>query len=500
MAMQQHMVARQQMSQQLRMTPQLQQAIKLLQLSRMELISLVQQEMVENPVLEEVADNYEVESLRDQDDNVGEGTILKNDPDEMVPSVKADERDMSNVDWENYIDSFSSPMPTSSYKGLSTEDMPGLEQTLSTSESLVDALLEQLRETDFDEAQQYIALVLIGNLNDQGYLKGQSVEEIALDVGAELEDVEIVLDVLQGFEPMGVFARDLQECLLIQLERLHPRDKLARKIVEEHIPNLERKSYGKIARALSVSQDEVLDAARVIASLEPIPGRDFEVDDARYITPDIYIKYMGGEYVVVLNEDGLPKLKISSYYKRELSKGKQQSTGDKAGDKKQDEVQDYIQDKLRGAKWLIRSIYQRQSTIMKVTESILKFQRDFFDHGVEHLRPLVLRDVADDIEMHESTVSRVTTNKYVHTPRGIFELKFFFNSSITKHDGEDLASEAVKAKIREIISNENPKKPFSDSKIVQILAKENIDIARRTVAKYREMMGILSSAKRKQLL
>ena len=496
MAMQQHMVARQQMSQQLRMTPQLQQAIKLLQLSRMELISLVQQEMVENPVLEEVADNYEVESLRDQDHNVGEGTILKNDPDEMVPSVKADERDMSNVDWENYIDNFSSPMPTSSYKGLSTEDMPGVEQTLSTSESLVDALLEQLREIDFDESQQYIALMLIGNLDEQGYLTGQSVEEIALDVGVELEEVEIVLDVLQGFEPIGVFARDLQECLLIQLERLHPRDRLARKIVEEHIPNLERKSYGKIARALSVSQDEVLDAARVIAALEPIPGREYEGDEARYITPDIYIRYMGGEYVVVLNEDGLPKLKISSYYKQELSKGKQQTTGDK----KQDEAQDYIQDKLRGAKWLIRSIYQRQSTIMKVTESILKFQRDFFDHGVEYLRPLVLRDVADDIEMHESTVSRVTTNKYVHTPRGIFELKFFFNSSITKHDGDDLASEAVKAKIRDIISGENPKRPFSDSRIVEILAKENIDIARRTVAKYREMMGILSSAKRKQLL
>lgn len=496
MAMQQHMVARQQMSQQLRMTPQLQQAIKLLQLSRMELISLVQQEMVENPVLEEVADNYEVESLRDQEQNVGEGKLLKSDPEEMVPSVKADERDMSNVDWENYIDSFSSPMPTSSYKGLSTEDLPGVEQTLSTSESLVDALLQQLREIDFDETQQYIALILIGNLNEQGYLKGQSVEEIALDVGVELEAVEIVLDVLQGFEPIGVFARDLQECLLIQLERLHPRDKLARKVVEEHIPNLERKSYGKIARALSVSQDQVLDAARVIAGLEPRPGREFEGDDARYITPDIYIKHMGGEYVVVLNEDGLPKLKISNYYKRELSRGKQPSSGDK----KQDEAQDYIQDKLRGAKWLIRSIYQRQSTIMKVTESILKFQRDFFDHGVEHLKPLVLRDVADDIEMHESTVSRVTTNKYVHTPRGIFELKFFFNSSITKHDGEDLASEAVKAKIREIISNENPKKPFSDSKIVQILAKENIDIARRTVAKYREMMGILSSAKRKQLL
>ena len=497
MAMQQYMVARQQMSQQLRMTPQLQQAIKLLQLSRMELISKVQQEMVENPVLEEVVDSYEVESLKQQESNVGEGKVREKSSEESVAEVKADERDMTSVDWENYIDSFSSPMPTSSYKGLSTEDMPGLEQTLSTSESLVDFLLEQLREVDFDEQQQYIALILSGNLTQQGYLKGQTVEEIALDVGAELETVEIVLDVLQSFEPIGVFARDLQECLLIQLERLHPKNRIARKIVEEHIPNLERKSYGKIARALSITQAEVLDAARVIASLEPRPGRTYEEDETRYITPDIYIRQMGNEYAVVLNEDGLPKLKISSYYKRELSKGKNGTTN---GDKSKNEAQDYIQDKLRDAKWLIRSIYQRQNTIMKVTESILKFQRDFFDYGVEHLKPLVLRDVADDIEMHESTVSRVTTNKYVHTPRGIFELKFFFNSSITKHGGEDLASEAVKAKIREIISNENPKKPLSDSKIVKILSEENIDIARRTVAKYREMMGILSSSKRKQLL
>ncbi len=498
MAMQQHMVARQQLSQQLRMTPQLQQAIKLLQLSRMELISLVQQELVENPVLEEVGESFEAERLREQELNVGEGKVQERDKHADTPEVSANEQDMANVDWENYIEQFSSPMPTSSYKGLSTDDMPGLEQTLSTSESLVDALLEQLRRVDFDESQQYIALVLIGNLTEQGYLKGQTLEEVAADVGVELEDVEVVLDVLQSFEPLGVFARDLQECLLIQLERYHPKDRLARQIVEEHIPNLERKSYGKIARALNVTKNDVLDAARTIASLEPRPGRGFEANDARYITPDIYIRKAGHEYVAMLNEDGLPKLKISSYYKRELSKSKLADSNMSSA--KKDEAQDYIQDKLRGAKWLIRSIYQRQSTIMKVTESIIKFQRDFFDHGVEHLKPLVLRDVADDIEMHESTVSRVTTNKYVHTPRGIYELKFFFNSSITKHGGDDLASEAVKAKIREIISSEDPKKPFSDARIVKILSEENIDIARRTVAKYREMMGILSSAKRKQLL
>ena len=489
MAMHQQLVARAQMSQQLRMTPQLQQAIKLLQLSRMELISLVQQEMVENPVLEEVAERFEEPASLKR-----EAELEARVPEpaaEAVPEVKADERDMGSVDWENFVDSFSSPLPTNSYKGLSSDDLPGVEQTLSTSESLVDFLLEQMRMIELDEDQQHVALLLVGNLDDAGYLRGQSIEEIAEDAGQEVEFVEDVLDVLQSFEPIGVFARDLRECLLIQLERFHSRDKIAYAVVEHHIPNLERKSYGKIARALSVDKDDVIAAARLIAGLNPRPGRIFENNDARYITPDIYIRYIDGDYAAVLNEDGLPKLKISNYYKSELQK-KRDTNG-------KDEVQDYIQDKLRGAKWLIRSIYQRQSTIVKVTESIIKFQRDFFDKGVEHLKPLVLRDVAEDISMHESTVSRVTSNKYVHTPRGIYELKFFFNSSITKHGGDDLASEAVKAKIREIISGEDPKKPLSDAKIVKILAEENIDIARRTVAKYREMMGILSSAKRKQM-
>ncbi len=489
MAMHQQMVPRTQMSQQLRMTPQLQQAIKLLQLSRMELITLVRQEMVENPVLEEVQESYEAEALYEKEMGV-EQPKAKEKVDE-TKEVKADSSDMNEIDWENYADNFSTPLPSNSYKGLSTSDLPGVEQTLSTSDSLVDALLEQVRMSQLDEDEQYIALLIIGNLDEWGYLKGQTCEEMAVDAGVSTEMVEDVLDILQSFEPVGVCARDLQECLLIQLERFHHGDKVARKLVEEHIPNLERKSYGKIARAMNETQDRIIEAAKLIASLEPRPGRGYEPDDARYITPDIYIKKIGGDFVAVLNEDGLPKLKISQYYKRELQRKREE------GEK--DEVQDYIQDKLRGAKWLIRSIYQRQSTIVKVTESIIKFQYDFFEKGVEHLKPLVLRDVADDIEMHESTVSRVTTNKYVHTPRGIYELKFFFNSSITKHGGEDLASEAVKAKIRDIIAEENPKKPLSDAKIVKILAEEDIDIARRTVAKYREMMGILSSAKRKQV-
>lgn len=471
------------MSQQLRMTPQLQQAIKLLQLSRMELIAEVRQEMVENPVLEEIPDVYDADAM-------GEGR--EESRGDETAEVQADERDMDQIDWEDYMEKYSSPPPTNHYKGMRRggEDFPTLEQTLSTSESMTDDLLSQLRLADLTESQEYIGVLIIGNLDESGLLKDSTVEEIAEDAEVSAREVEEVLQVIQSFDPPGIAARDLCECLLIQARRLHPDNELMEAMISEHISDLERKSYSKIARAQGVSKEEVIEAAKLLTELEPRPGGGYATDEARYITPDIYIRKMDGEWIATLNEDGLPKLRISNFYRQELAKKK--ANGEK------DEVKDYIQEKLRGAMWLIRSIHQRQSTIMKVTESIIKFQKEFFEKGVEHLRPLVLRDVADDIEMHESTVSRVTNNKYVHTPRGVYELKFFFNSSITKQGGKDLASEAVKAKIRDIIADEDPEKPLSDSKIVDKLKEENIDIARRTVAKYREMMGILSSSKRKR--
>ena len=484
------------MSQQLRMTQQLRQAIKLLQLSRMELITTIREEMVQNPVLEEAQDSYELEAPSTQElleglDGAPAEPVPGSPEDLGVPEVQADHADMNNVDWEAFIDHFSSPLPSNSYQGMQGDELPGVEQTLSADPSLVDHLLEQVRLSALEEHELYTALLIIGSLDERGYLVGMTLEEIAQEANVTVDDVDDVLVVIQDFDPLGVAARDLKECLLIQLQKLHPHQKLAKRLVKDFIPDLERKSYSKIARALGLEQHEVIAAAKLIASLEPNPGRIFEPDDTRYVTPDIYIRKINGEYVASLNEDGLPKLRISKYYKQELQR--------KRGAKEHDEVKDYIQDKLRGAMWLIRSIHQRQSTIVKVTESIIKFQHDFFERGVEHLKPLVLRDVAQDINMHESTVSRVTTNKYVHTPRGTFELKFFFNSSITKEDGDDLASQAVKAKIRDILTGEDPKNPLSDARIVEILADENIIIARRTVAKYREMMGILSSAKRKQV-
>ncbi len=472
------------MTQQLRMTPQLQQAIKLLQLSRMELISEVRQEMVENPVLEEARDVYDADAMGES----GEDERV-----EETPEVQADENDIDQIDWDDYMEKYSAPPPGNHYSGMRHrgDDFPTLEQTLSTSESLTENLLSQLRMKELDESQEYVGGLIIGNLDEAGLLRSATVEEIADDAEVDIAEVEEVLEIVQGFDPVGIAARDLKECLLIQARHRHPEHELLHAIISEHISDLERKSYSKIGRVQGVSKEEVIEAAKMVTELEPRPGGGFASDEARYITPDIYIRRIDGEWVATLNEDGLPKLRISQFYRNELAKKK--ANGD------DDEVKDYIQEKLRGAMWLIRSIHQRQSTIMKVTESIIEFQKEFFENGVQHLRPLVLRDVADDIEMHESTVSRVTNNKYVHTPRGVFELKFFFNSSITKQGGRDLASQAVKAKIREIIANEPPEKPLSDAKIVGILQEEQIDIARRTVAKYREMMGILSSSKRKQL-
>ena len=278
---------------------------------------------------------------------------------------------------------------------------------------------------------------------------------------------------------------------------LDPRQPLVEKIIEEHLGDLEKKNYGQAAKKLDVSQEEVIEATKVILEFEPKPGRSFQTPDTHYVTPDIYVYKVGNEFVIVMNEDGLPKLKISSYYKGILSKktptGETKSPGDKT-------TKEYVQDKLRSALWLIRSIHKRQKTIYRVTEAIVKRQKDFFEKGVQFLKPMVLKDVANEIGMHESTVSRVTTNKYVHTPMGIFELKYFFNSSISSSDGSDaVASEAVKEKIRQLVSAEDPKRPLSDQKIVQLLKKDGVDIARRTVAKYRDMLGILSSSKRKKI-
>jgi len=472
------------MSQQLVMTPQLQQAIKLLQLSRMDLIDAVRDELMENPLLEEAteisATEVQVESADD---------VRKREELEATSAVQGDsdiKDPEAQIDWEAYFENYSSPTPGTGTQRLRDDDLPGYEATLTRKTSLFDHLMWQLQVSDFADQEERVAGALIGNIDDDGYLKGIDLQVLAAELGNDMEYVEEVLEMLQRFDPIGVGARDLKECLLIQARFLEL-GAIVEDIIEDHLENLERKNYQAIVRGVGVDLDEIIEATKLIVQLEPRPGRPYAGDAARYITPDIYIKKNEeGEYKAMLNEDGMPRLKISRFYRNALR--------ETAGS----ETKKYVTEKLNSAAWLIRSIQQRQKTIVKVTESIIRFQRPFLDAGVEQLKPLILRDVAEDIGMHESTVSRVTTSKYVHTPQGIYELKYFFNSSI-QGDSGDLASEAVKSKIKQIIATEDVKRPFSDQKLVEWLKKDGVTIARRTVAKYREAMHILPSSRRKCL-
>jgi RNA polymerase sigma-54 factor len=473
------------MTQQLVMTPQLQQAIKLLQLSRMELVDQVRDELMENPLLEEFSEIQATEARVES-----EPEVQKREEKERTLTVSESnenaEKTQKEIDWSDYFENYSAPTPALASQRLRDDDLPGVEATVSKKTTLFDHLVWQLQVSDFTEQEERVALMIIGNIDDRGYLTGIGLDQIAEELDLDLEYVEEILEMVQQCDPVGVAARDLRECLLIQA-RFHQFGAIVEDVISSHMENLEKKNYQAIARSMDLELDEVIEAARIISLMEPHPGRPFAGDDAQYVTPDIYVKKIDGEWATVLNEDGMPRLKISSFYRNALSGNSSEET------------KKYVTDKLNSAAWLIRSIQQRQKTIVKVTESIVKFQKDFFDRGVDLLKPLILRDVADDIGMHESTVSRVTNNKYVHTPHGIFELKYFFNSSINKTDGDNLASEAVKSKIKALIQQEDHKDPFSDQALVELLRKDGIEIARRTVAKYREMMGVLPSSKRKRL-
>lgn len=479
------------LSQQLVMTPQLQQAIKLLQMSRMELTELVREEMLENPVLEdslEGGDTREVRAEAEADRTTIDKQVAK---DEQVVSEQVEEAagKTEEIDWERYLENHSLQAPLPSFRGGSDEELPGYDQTLTRGDDLVDHLAWQLRMGDFVEDEQKFGALVLGNLNEQGYLKveGIALEDIvprlAVEAGLHPEDAEEVLRMIQNFDPIGVGSRDLRECLHVQAVHFDF-DELVLKIIDEHLHDLEKRNFQGIAKTLKVAVEEVYDVAQIIAELEPRPGRNHVAEQPVYITPDVYVHKVGDEYFVVANDDGMPKLKISGFYRAAM-----------ADDPK---AKEYIKGKLRSAQWLIRSIDQRRKTIVKVTECIVEKQREFFDKGIDHLKPMILRDVAETVGMHESTISRVTSNKYVHTPRGLLELKYFFNSAIRRDNQGDIASESVKQAIKKIISDEPPKSPFSDQAIVEILAKRDIKIARRTVAKYREMLGILSSSKRKK--
>ncbi len=569
------------LQQSLVMTPQLKMAIKLLTLNHMELKDAVAQELVDNPVLEEAPDDAPIAGGMDAE-GTGQAQPQTEGPREVSlgdtgsnPSEQGPQ-----IDWEAYADSYSYLPPSAgSGKDSSFDDLPGIDQTLTRSETLEEHLMWQVRMSTMNSLEREIAVRLVGEMNDDGFLDrgpvqapppiaavspangppangaapvngnghaaaddlldddrlladglladgpgpdlddddaedaepakaepalladgpagpGANVDPVdlvAVEMDIPIEWVENVRQRVMMMDPVGCLARDLRECLIAQLQAWGYDDEcLVYAIVDRHMKDVEKRNYAAIGKACKVSHEDVGEALKILEQLEPRPARNYIAQgtspDAQYITPDVYIHKLGEDFIISLNEDGLPKLKMSRFYLNKLREEK------KAGD----QSKSYIKDKMRSATWLIRSIHQRQRTIYKVVESILKHQRDWFD-GKGPLKPLILKEVADDIGMHESTVSRVTSRKYMHTHRGIFELKYFFNSSIATGDGTNIASEAVKDEIKRIINDENPKKPLSDAAIVKMLAGRNIDIARRTVAKYREMLGILPSNRRKQV-
>lgn len=494
--------------QQLVMTPQLQQAIKILQLAVPELESVVQAELEQNPMLEMAepgSGEVSLESLTAAPDQATNGngeapeeSAIGADIEAPPPELSAAEshdaavemrelNTLEKLDWREYLQNYSNNWQDGPAESDEDDRRPTVENTLSRKTSLEDHLMWQLRLSTLSDPEKQIGAAIIYNLNDDGYLE-TPLEDLAGQLECDVAAVEKVLKRIQRLDPPGVAARDLRECLCLQLANLGMENSLAAQIVRSHLGLLEKHRYAEIAKAAGVSVQLVSQAAKVISVLEPKPARDYGGQEAAYIVPDVIIHKMGDEYVVALNEEAVPRLRLSGYYQRVL-----QDVDATA------ETKGYLQERLRSAQWLVKSIYQRQQTIYKVACSIVKFQRNFFDHGISHLRHLVLKDVADDIGMHESTISRATANKYAHTPQGTFELKFFFTSSVKGAAGEDVSAETVKEKIRRMVAGEDRRDPLSDQALAEILRRDQINIARRTVAKYRQALGILPSARRKTL-
>jgi len=490
------------LSQSLVMTPQLQQAIRLLQLSRLELVDEVRKELDNNPVL---SDEEPAERIRNSPGEVrtisehGGGVEV---PEYQRPEAKATEKATREVDWEKFLENRTQQQAPSATGRSGFEDLPPIEQNLTKPGNLQEHLLWQLQMSDFAESERRFAELIIGNLDEKGYLDLEgierpdgtrtpdlTIEDIAAEAELNPEDAPLVLEMIQAFDPVGVAARDLRECLLIQAKVAGYEDGDPElEIIKHHLHHLEKHNYQAIVREMKISLEEVYEAAKTIQEFESRPARNFTDTDDRTIgiTPDVYVIKDEDEFVVLDNDRGVQRLFINEALTKRLMKDPT--------------AKEFIGEKLRNAQWLIRAIEQRRKTIIRVAECIVEKQREFFEKGVAYLKPMILRDVAEAVGMHESTISRVTTNKYMHTPQGLFELKYFFNSSIRRVANEDIASESVKQAIKTLIDQEDKANPVSDQAIVEMLEKnEGIKIARRTVAKYREMLGILASSKRKRL-
>lgn len=472
-------------TQSLMITPQLQQAIKLLTLTHLEMTNLISQEMVENPMLEEVGGEIEAESSEDTREEIEarEATAENFSGPELIEGSK------ESFDWESYSESFNSNSSSPNMKeSTSPDDLPSYENMVSKGQTLQEHLEWQLRMENLSVEELNFCLNLIGNIDDDGYLEVAFDEILSRHPSLEKDEALGMLGLVQHLDPVGCGAQSLQECLGIQARMLHERSPLVELIIERNLPDLEKKDYAKISKKFSVSKEKVKESELIIMGLNPKPGRLVSAEETQYVVPDIFVAEVGGEFVVQVNDEGVPRLRISNLYKSLIKNGQSDS-----------EAKEFVQDKLRAAMWLIKSIENRQKTIYKVANSIIRTQQEFFKRGPAYLKPMILKDIANEIGMHESTVSRVTTNKFMHTPIGTFELKYFFNAGIGgKNGGIDIAGESLKLKIKEMVGNEDPKRPLSDQKISELLSTKDIVVARRTVAKYREIMGIAPSSKRKK--
>ena len=482
--MQQKLALQAKLQQKFILTPALQQAIKLLPMSTLELADMLQQEITENPLLEEELERQNSESAESSEESAA--TDSPSEEDKAEPEPSSDDS-LSEIDYEaffsDYLDEGYRPRTN-----FEVPDLPPIENTLSTTASLADHLTWQLHMAPADEQMVEFGEAIIGNIDKQGFMQA-SIEEICAMGNYECKDVERSLKLVQSFDPVGVGARDMKECLLIQLHHLDLSGTPVERMVTEHLELLEHHRFNDIAKAMKLPVAEVIEHCEIIRRLDPQPGAKFNSERSQYVTPDVYVVKVEGKYEIILNEDRIPQLRISSVYRRML-----ENKSDENAD-----TRNYVKEKLKSALWLIKSVDQRQRTIYKVSNSIVNQQTEFLDQGVQHLRPMVLRDVAIDIGMHESTISRVVSNKYIHTPQGVYEMKYFFHSGIASVSGTHVSSVTIKQRIKKIVGEESPKAPLSDSRIVKIFEADGLVLARRTIAKYREELRIPPSNQRKNL-
>jgi len=474
--------------QKLILAPALQQAIKLLQLTNLELIEVIDEELSENPMIELEEENLEKGA---KETSPGAEADQKAKPPEEPeaarenPEVEAPRRDADNLDveagFQNYLDDGFRPNFSEKQEAVS------IENTLSRSPSLWDHLNWQAALTFFDETEREIAQFIIGNINEDGYL-GSSIEEIAGLCRSTPEKVDAIRQKIKAFDPVGVGSLDLKEALLAQMDSLEVKDDIARTIVRDHLPLLEKSDYSHLARALDIPPQDVKYHIELIKSLDPAPGRKYSEEKTAYVVPDIIVTKEGDEWTVRLNDEGLPRLRISGYYKQLLAKAALN----------QPEASRFLKDRLKKAIWFLRSLDQRNRTIYKVAKFIVNLQQDFFEKGLDFIRPLTLIEIAQEVGVHESTVGRVVANKYMMTPRGVYSLKYFFHKSLQGDFVEDVSSLKVKEKIRKLVEQEDKNNPLSDIEIGDILAREKLKIARRTVAKYRKQLKIQPSHIRKR--